>query len=52
MNRENVAHVSIGDNGAVWINDNAGNIFWIGNNDNNDNFSQEVEGNLVQLDVG
>jgi hypothetical protein len=61
MNRSGMSHVSIGDEGQVWANDLNGNVFHVGNNDNQSwtdvqftmstNFAQ-VDGNLVQLDVG
>jgi hypothetical protein len=50
MNRSGMAHVSVGDEGAVWANDMNGNVYMVGDHESQGWTS--VEGNLVQLDVG
>jgi hypothetical protein len=50
MQRSGMAHISVGDEGAVWANDLNGDVYFVG--DNKEQSWTSVEGNLVQLDVG
>jgi hypothetical protein len=45
-----MSHVSVGDNGAVWANDLNGDVYMVGDNENQS--WTQIEGSLVQLDVG
>jgi len=50
MNRGGIAHISIGDEGDIWANDFNGNVYHVGDHENQS--WDQVEGSLVQLDSG
>jgi len=50
MQNTGMEHISVGDNGAVWANTQDGSVMLVGDNENQS--WTEVDGSLVQLDVG
>jgi hypothetical protein len=50
MGRSSISHISIGDEGQVWANDFNGNVYYVGDNENQS--WETVPGTLVQVDVG